>query len=85
MHRLDTPAAFRNPCHQLVLARSPLGRRSPSMVAARGAARRQDKDALAAAVRRHFNSMGVVENDVLVDFLYKVRFQGECKPRLASS
>jgi hypothetical protein len=38
--------------------------------------RRQSKDQLANAVRKHFNSMGIIENEVIVDFLYKVRWQG---------
>jgi hypothetical protein len=38
--------------------------------------RRQSKDQLANAVRKHFNSMGITENEVVVDFLYKVRWQG---------
>lgn len=35
--------------------------------------RRQSKDQLALAVRKHFNGMGIQENDVIVDFIYKVR------------
>jgi len=38
--------------------------------------RRQSKEQLANAVRKHFNSMGIIENEVIVDFLYKVRWQG---------
>lgn len=38
--------------------------------------RRQSKDQLANSVRKHFNSMGIIENEVVVDFLYKVRWQG---------
>lgn len=36
-------------------------------------ARRQSKDHLALAVRKHFNGVGIQENDVIVDFIYKVR------------
>lgn len=39
--------------------------------------RRQSKEQLANAVRKHFNSMGISENDTVVDFLYKVRWQGK--------
>jgi histone deacetylase complex subunit SAP30 len=39
--------------------------------------RRQSKEQLANSVRKHFNSMGIIENEVVVDFLYKVRWQGE--------
>jgi hypothetical protein len=48
---------------------------SPTM-ARRKEERRQSKDQLANAVRKHFNSMGIIENEVVVDFLYKVRWQG---------
>jgi hypothetical protein len=36
-------------------------------------ARRQSKESLAKSVRKHFNSLGIQENDVIVDFIYKVR------------
>lgn len=48
---------------------------SPTM-AGKKEQRRQSKDQLATAVRKHFKSMGIVENEVIVDFLYKVRYQG---------
>jgi hypothetical protein len=35
-------------------------------------ARRQTKEQLAATVRKHFNGVGIQENDVIVDFIYKV-------------
>jgi hypothetical protein len=35
--------------------------------------KRQSKDQLALAVRKHFNGLGIQENDVIVDFIYKVR------------
>jgi len=44
--------------------------------------RRQSKDQLANAVRKHFNSMGIIENEVVVDFLYKVRWQGWSIPAI---
>jgi histone deacetylase complex subunit SAP30 len=50
---------------------------SPTM-ARRKEQRRQGKDHLSNSVRKHFNSMGIAENDVVVDFLYKVRWQGGC-------
>lgn len=49
---------------------------SPTM-ARRKENRRQSKDQLANSVRKHFNSMGIVENEVVVDFLYKVQWQGQ--------
>ncbi|KAH6663486.1 hypothetical protein B0J14DRAFT_257079 [Halenospora varia] len=73
-YRLNTPAAFNNNYNQIILARSSLGRMSPTM-ARRKEQRRQSKDQLANSVRKHFNSMGIVENEVVVDFLYKVRWQ----------
>lgn len=74
-YHLNTPAAFNSAYNQLVLARSPIGKFSPTM-ARRKEERRQSKEQLANAVRKHFNSMGIVENEVVVDFLYKVRWQG---------
>lgn len=35
--------------------------------------RRQSKEQLAMTVRKHFNGLGVQENDVIVDFIHKVR------------
>lgn len=35
--------------------------------------RRQSKEQLATTARKHFNSIGIQENDVIVDFLHKVR------------
>lgn len=73
-YRLNTPAAFNKPYNQLILSRSPIGRMSPTM-ARRKEERRQSKEQLANSVRKHFNSMGIIENEVVVDFLYKVRWQ----------
>jgi hypothetical protein len=73
---LNTPAAFNKSYNQLILSRSPLGRMSPTM-ARRKEQRRQSKEQLANTVRKHFNSMGIAENEVVVDFLYKVRHQGQ--------
>lgn len=36
-------------------------------------ARRQSKEHLALAVRKHFNGVGIQENDVIVDFISKIR------------
>jgi histone deacetylase complex subunit SAP30 len=35
-------------------------------------ARRQTKEKLAMAVRKHFNGRGIQENDVIVEMLHKV-------------
>lgn len=73
-YRLNTPAAFNKSYNQLVLSHSTIGRMSPTM-ARRKEQRRQSKEQLANSVRKHFNSMGIIENEVVVDFLYKVRWQ----------
>ncbi|POS87903.1 hypothetical protein EPUL_000251 [Erysiphe pulchra] len=73
-YRLDTPAAFKKPYNHIALSRSPIGKYSPTMAGKRDQ-RRQTKDQLAAAVRNHFKCMGIVENDVVVEFLYKVHYQ----------
>jgi hypothetical protein len=39
--------------------------------------RRVAKEQLALTVRKHFNSLPVNENEVLVDLLYKVKTKGE--------
>ncbi len=74
-YRLNTPAAFSKTYNQIVLSNSAMGRMSPTM-ARRKEKRRQGQDQLANSVRKHFNSMGIAENEVVVDFLYKVRWQG---------
>ncbi|RGP78561.1 hypothetical protein FLONG3_3286, partial [Fusarium longipes] len=72
-HRLNTPTSFSNPYCQWILSQpNSIGLHSPTMVRRRQA-RRQSKDQLALAVRKHFNGMGVQENDVIVDFIYKIR------------
>ncbi|PHH71643.1 hypothetical protein CDD82_6395 [Ophiocordyceps australis] len=48
-----------------------MARASPAARNARSA--RQSKEQLAMAVRKHFNAMGVQENDVIVDLIYKLR------------
>ncbi|KAJ4328524.1 hypothetical protein N0V84_001041 [Fusarium piperis] len=71
-HRLSTPSSFSNPYRQWILSQpNGIGLHSPTMVR-RQQARRQSKDKLALAVRKHFNGMGVQENDVIVDFIYKI-------------
>jgi len=73
-YRLNTPAAFNKPYNRLVLSQSPIGRMSPTM-ARKKEQRRQTHEQLANTARKHFNNMGIVENEIVVDFLYKVRFQ----------
>ncbi|RYP91823.1 hypothetical protein DL770_002079 [Monosporascus sp. CRB-9-2] len=69
-HRLDTPAAFSDSYQHWVLSQSKIGLRSPTM-ARKAVYRRQSKEDLAKAVRKHFNGQGVQENDVIVSFLHK--------------
>ncbi|KYK59284.1 hypothetical protein DCS_00414 [Drechmeria coniospora] len=72
-HRLNTPSSFSSVYHQWVLSNpGSIGIYSPTMVRKRSA-QRQNKEQLAMVVRKHFNGMGVQENDVIVDFLYKIR------------
>ncbi|CRK35014.1 hypothetical protein BN1708_019673 [Verticillium longisporum] len=37
--------------------------------------RRQSKEQLALAVRKHFNGAGIQENDAIVDFIHRVHSQ----------
>jgi len=52
-----------------------IGRHSPTMAKAKEK-RKTGKEQLALAVRKHFNGLAVTETDVVVDFLYAVKFQG---------
>ncbi|KAI0404168.1 hypothetical protein F4802DRAFT_568180 [Xylaria palmicola] len=79
-HRLNTPTAFSSSYRHWVMSQSQIGLLSPTM-ARRPPFRRQSKDDLVKAVRRHFNDVGVQENDVIVDFLHKVRNPGVTKPK----
>jgi len=74
IYRLNTPSAYNEPYNQLILSRPGIGRLSPTM-ARRKEQRRQANEQLATAVRKHFNGLGVQESDVIVEFLYKVRYQ----------
>ncbi|KAK3687521.1 hypothetical protein B0T22DRAFT_457404 [Podospora appendiculata] len=80
-YRLNTPTAFANDYHQWVLTQpGSVGIYSPT-IARRKEFRRQSKDQLTGSVRKHFNGLGVQENDIIVDFLHKIRSQGVSKPR----
>lgn len=48
-----------------------IGRKAPSRARARSS-----RDALATAVRKNFNAQPIQENDVIVNFLYSVKNQG---------
>ncbi|KAI9171056.1 LOW QUALITY PROTEIN: protein DnaJ [Paramyrothecium foliicola] len=78
-HHLSTPTSFASSFHQCVLSQpGGIGLHSPTMARKRHA-RRQSKDRLALAVRKHFNGMGIQENDVIVDFIYKLRTETSAK------
>ncbi|KAI3329201.1 hypothetical protein HD806DRAFT_530601 [Xylariaceae sp. AK1471] len=79
-HRLDTPSATSNSYRHWTLSHTYFGLQSPTM-ARRAQFRRQSKEELAKAVRRHFNGVGIQENDVIVDFIHKVRNPGVVKPK----
>ncbi|KAL2267466.1 hypothetical protein VTJ83DRAFT_4743 [Remersonia thermophila] len=80
-YRLKTPTAFVSDHHEWVLTMpGSIGLYSPT-IARRKELRRQTKDQLTNVVRKHFNALGVQENDVIVDFLHKIRNQGVTKPK----
>ncbi|KAL2753460.1 hypothetical protein ACRALDRAFT_1077491 [Sodiomyces alcalophilus JCM 7366] len=72
-NHLSAPVSFSNSYRQMVLSQpGSVGLHSPTM-ARRREERRQGKDKLALLVRKHFNGVGIQENDVIVDFIHKVR------------
>ena len=75
-YRIDTPSTFKNPLSHVVLGGQGIGRFSPTMARPKSQ-RRVHKDQLALAVRKHFNGLGVSENEVIVDWLYKTKNQGK--------
>ncbi|ETS82577.1 hypothetical protein PFICI_04453 [Pestalotiopsis fici W106-1] len=80
-HHLDTPTAFALPYHQIVLSRpGSIGLYSPSMARKRQY-KRQSRNELTQVVRKHFNGLGIQENEVVVNFLHKVKNPGVTRPR----
>lgn len=75
-YQLNTPPAFISDYNQLMLTGPGIGRFSPTM-ARRREKRRQSKDQLSNTVRKHFNGLGIQENEAIVEFLYKVKWQGK--------
>jgi histone deacetylase complex subunit SAP30 len=74
-YELETPQSFASTFHQTVMSQSGgIGMYSPTMVR-RQKKKRQAKEQLALAVRKHFNGLGVQENDVIVDLIYKIQIQ----------
>ncbi|KAL2016650.1 hypothetical protein VTK56DRAFT_3230 [Thermocarpiscus australiensis] len=79
--RLKTPSSFFNDYHLWALTQpGSIGLYSPT-IARRKEFRKQTQDQLAKVVQKHYDSMVVQENDVLVDFLNKVRSQEILKGR----
>ncbi len=64
--------------HWVLTQQNSVGLHSPT-IARRKDFRRQTKDQLATVVRKHFNGLGVQENDIIVDFLHKVKNPGVAK------
>jgi len=62
--------------NQIVLSNPGIGRYSPTM-ARHQDRRRVSKDQLALAVRKNFNALAIHESEVIVDFIYSVKHQGE--------
>jgi histone deacetylase complex subunit SAP30 len=81
-YRLETPKAFCNSHHHYVFHQVVgVGRYSPTMRRRKTEQRKQTKEQLALAVRKHFNSMGVVENDTIAELLFSVRHKGAGLPK----
>lgn len=75
-YRLNTPSAFSRSMNRIVLANPGIGRYSPTM-ARQQDRRRVGKEQLALAVRKNFNALAIHESEVIVDFIYSVKHQGE--------
>lgn len=69
-YRLPVPSASSS--YRNIVLSSGIGRKAPSRV--RG---RISREALATAVRKNFNAQPIQENEVIVNFLYSVKNQGE--------
>lgn len=76
-YRLNTPSAFSRSMNQIVFSNPGIGRYSPTM-ARHQDRRRVSKEQLALAVRKNFNALAIHESEVIVDFIYSVKHQGEC-------
>ncbi|KAK0742210.1 hypothetical protein B0T21DRAFT_282931 [Apiosordaria backusii] len=79
-YRLRTPTTFVSEHHQWVLTQpGSLGLYSPT-IARRKELRRQTTDQLSTAVRKHFNGQGAQENDIIVEFLHKIKTRKPERP-----
>ncbi|EPE09945.1 hypothetical protein F503_05040 [Ophiostoma piceae UAMH 11346] len=72
-YKIDSPGAFSNEFSRWILSQpGSVGLHSPTSLRHKET-RRQSKAQLANATRKHFNGLGVQENDIVVDFLHKVQ------------
>jgi histone deacetylase complex subunit SAP30 len=71
-YRLPVPSASSS--YRGIVLSSGIGKKTPS---ACGRGHRSSRDALATAVRKNFNAQPIQENEVIVNFLYTVKNQGE--------
>ncbi|KAF4126615.1 hypothetical protein GMORB2_0351 [Geosmithia morbida] len=79
-HKLNYPSCFTSTYHQTILAQpAGIGAYSPTML--RRKKQRQSKEQLTQSVRKHFNGLGIQENDVIVDLIYKLRSDDLAKRR----
>jgi histone deacetylase complex subunit SAP30 len=69
-YRLPVPSASSS--YRNIVLSGGIGKKTPSRVRAR-----ISRDALATAVRKNFNAQPIQENEVIVNFLYTVKNQGE--------
>lgn len=76
IYRLPTPTAFKNHLNAAILSAPGIGRHSPTMVKKREK-RKVGKNNLALSVRKHFNGLAINESEVIVDFLYKIKSEGQ--------
>jgi hypothetical protein len=74
-YHLSAPSAFQNPMANCIL-NSGIGPLSPTMARAKSK-RRIRREELAMIVRRNFKEAPVMENECLVDLLYRVKVKGQ--------
>ena len=74
-HQLNIPSAFRSSVNAAVLSTPGIGKNSPTM-AQKKDKRKINKEQLALAVRKHFNSLAVVDTETISQFFYKAKSNG---------
>jgi histone deacetylase complex subunit SAP30 len=73
-YHLPVPSAFQNPMANCIL-NSGIGPSSPTMARVKNK-RRIRREELAMIVRRNFKEAPVIENECLVDLIYRVKVKG---------